>query len=271
MRTTFDRFCLAGGCFGGGVAGALVLGGTVLLDLVRPGTLAWWPFALGIGVLSGFVGGVVGSRTTVTPETASRLRDRPGWIVALLTVSLALIGLTVWQWSATGDSLTGPVLGFGTATALALVGYFGLLHAAESLYLHRIDAETDLRVPLPPTVWGRRWGRVRKWVAPVAVGAVLLGLFEWATGGTPLFLLVIPAMFGLFNRPSEFTITDAGLRKDRSVHPWHRFGSFRFEASALVIESDGRGQSGFRFPREDIDDEAAVREALSRVLEEKSE
>lgn len=263
MRSNIDVVSLAGGVLGAGLVGPwFVLGQQIFVPDVL-----WWQFALGVGVLAGFVGGAVGIRVTITPETRERLHSR--WITgALLSVpvvcTVACLSALVLSDAAPSALLVATASGIG----LAPLGLLAMRRAVDGLYGERIALDEPIR--LPQRRIHRRLRYFRSFaLGAVGAGVVIAGVVFVATG--EWFPLYISAMGGLslvVTPDRNVEITDAGLAIGQAVHPWSAFESVRFEAEALVVERVGRLRTAYRFPRESIGDENAVWSALSAALEE---
>lgn len=267
MRATLRTVTLAGGVYGAGVVGLLV----VTMDRVVLSGALGWPLALTVGLCSGFVGAAGGLRATLDPEAAARLQNRPVALLAVIVPPLLCLSVTTWYWLQTGTAAGGLLIAGVVTTVLSVLGTLALFSLSGSLYETRLLDDSEVTITLPQTVAGQWKVRLLPYARVIwAVGVVgwlaLLAL-EGLQWGFAVFGLLGSA--AVLDAPSEYTITDAGLRVDQHVRPWSDFEGFDFEADVLRIET--AWGSSYRFPRESIEDEAAVREALSAVFVEKTE
>jgi len=82
-------------------------------------------------------------------------------------------------------------------------------------------------------------------------------------------LLLIPVVTsGLvaFRNQKKYQITDIGFVNQGNLQSWENYEGYRIEEDTVVLETASRIGSSLRFDRSDIDDEAAVRDALERVF-----
>jgi len=83
-------------------------------------------------------------------------------------------------------------------------------------------------------------------------------------------LLFLPAVVGglaAFRNQNVYKITDIGFVTRGTLHSWNNYDGYRIEEDTVVLETASRIGSSLRFDRSDIDDEAAVRDALERVFD----
>lgn len=262
------------------MAYALLLGAYVAA-LVAPGVAGLverapfvGPIELYVAVLGVVTGTTVGVAWVVSgrsgfPERVGR--SKLTWSFPLVAFAFVTAYVAV---AVSGGPIAGGIAAIGALTSVVAV-LLGLALGAMS-HNSYVDAVVDER-PVA-CEWRAGWPRRRRAVAVAAGAALLLAGFATlatdAVGDSPLrFLGMVGYVGGIWllslGQPRRYRVTPVGLEQSgqlsRRLHRWEALTGFEEREGVLVVHRRGP-RVPLWFDRDDVDDSAAVVEALSAEL-----
>lgn len=262
---SIERFAGAAATVSAGLLAPFAVGGAAAFD-----SLPWW-FWLVVLAGSGFVGGYLGVRASVNPETAELFRG--GWrAVAPFAGPPVLLAVGFGVWLTTDLPAAVVWVPFVAGAALVFVGGLLVATTARSLYGTRLTSESETYVELPPERTEAERRKLRRVGAGMAVVVVGVAAAVWyGTGEPPVMLVVVLApLVSLFSFEEERAAVDAGLRQGVGVEPWRSFAGYRVTDDEIVLERAAWYRADLRIDRTRLDDERALRDVLSAALPERT-
>jgi hypothetical protein len=216
----------------------------------------------------------IAAATAMAATTIADLPDRvtsPSVVVAAILPPLLFLPYMILAQPEFAPDVF-PVVGL-----LAVLPGIGVLLAGAEIRNRRLRAQASeyAVVTTGDDANESSLGRSIRVAAAGGVGLIVVGVavsilaFDGFDGNSTLFtsLTGLSSLFFLFDNDSqELAVTDKGLRVNRSMTPWADFDSFRVTDEKIKLKRARWWLPTRDFDREEIDDDAAVIEAMGEFL-----